>query len=160
MTRQMLGKAQLPSEEHPMGVAVCGTPITPGLIVWTNEYKPGVVTDAQRHDPEWFDVRFADGGTVMQNGERVATVFEGKRAVDAWVSATLTRAERAEAALERYKEVAGPGLSDGEYLQDLAVDLLHLAQRIAQEDDDVRDAEQIHEWAMIHFEAEREDDES
>lgn len=80
---QLLGKAQNPSEEHPMGVAVCGTPIEPGLIVWTNEYKPGIVTE-HKHNDGWFDVRYATGGRTMQNPERVATVFEGKRAADEW----------------------------------------------------------------------------
>ena len=80
----MLGKAQMPSPEHPMGVAVCGTPIAPGLVVFTNEYKVGVVEDNSDRatDREWFDVRYPDGRRCFQNGERVATEFEGKRARD------------------------------------------------------------------------------
>lgn len=83
MPRDMLGKAELPTPDHPMGVTVDGVPITPGLAVWTNEYRAGEVADTVRHDPEWFDVRYATGGVVMQNGERVATVFEGRSAADA-----------------------------------------------------------------------------
>ena len=86
MTRQMLGKSEAPSEAHPMGVTVDGVPIVPGLVVWTNEYRPGTVL-AERfpmgNPPEWFDVEYASGGRVMQNPERVAVVFEGKRASDA-----------------------------------------------------------------------------
>lgn len=84
MTRPMLGKAEPPSDEHPMGVTVDGVHIEPGLVVWTNEYRPGTVLSNHRTRPsEWFDVEYATGGRVMQNCERVATVFEGKRATDA-----------------------------------------------------------------------------
>lgn len=70
--------SEKPSVRHPMGVAVCGTPIVPGLVVFTNEMRVGVVQPPRyRPGPEgWFDVAYpGGGGTVMQNPERVATRF-------------------------------------------------------------------------------------
>lgn len=61
-----------------------GVPLTEGLVVWTNEFRVGRVT-FKRHrvsDDGWFDVEYPEGRTVMQNSERVATVFEGVKAVD------------------------------------------------------------------------------
>lgn len=61
-----------------------GVEIVEGLVVWTNEFRIGRVT-FKRHrvsDDGWFDVEYPEGRTVMQNGERVATKFEGVRAVD------------------------------------------------------------------------------
>lgn len=86
MSHDMLGRAERPTPEHPLGKAVCGTPITPGLIVWTNEMRTGVVVD----DPErfarpywdgWFEV-LSEGRRVLQDQNRVITVFEGRRASD------------------------------------------------------------------------------
>lgn len=82
MTLIGIGKAENPSEQHPMGVTVDGVHIEPGLAVWTNEYRAGIVTDRLRHNDGWFDVRYPNGRTVMQNPERVATAFEGKRAIN------------------------------------------------------------------------------
>jgi len=80
------------------GTTTDGVPITEGLPVFTNEMRVGVVRlGRHRHSPGWFDVESiadADGParTVMQNGERVATVFRdisGKRrvAADEWAVA-------------------------------------------------------------------------
>lgn len=73
-------RSQKPSAAHPMGVAVCGTPIEPGLFVFTNEMRVGKVRARDRElygssADEWFDVVYRDGSTVMQNPERVATTF-------------------------------------------------------------------------------------
>lgn len=75
-----IDRSQKPSEQHPMGVAVCGTSITPGLIVFTNELRAGKVVprDYGVHTTafdEWFDVVYRTGSKVMQNPERVTTVF-------------------------------------------------------------------------------------
>lgn len=84
---ELLGKAQNPSEEHPMGVTVDGVHIEPGLVVWTNEYRAGIVQEPKHREyastfDGWFDVRYPSGGGALQNPERVATEFEGKRAID------------------------------------------------------------------------------
>lgn len=88
----MMNRSRPPSAEHPLGVAVCGTPITPGLAVWTNEFRVGVVTgvdEAKVRAPGfdgWFDVLYADGRKVMQNADRVSTVVEKRvKAADVWV---------------------------------------------------------------------------
>ena len=72
-----IDRSQRPSERHPYGVAVCGTPIEPGMFVFTNEMRVGKVVEGsiRPHNPEWFDVEYRDGSTVMQNPERVATKF-------------------------------------------------------------------------------------
>lgn len=57
------------------GVVVCD-----GMIVFTNEMSPGRVDLAALDSGGWFDVEYADGSRVMQNGERVATRFEGRAA--------------------------------------------------------------------------------
>ena len=70
-------RSQKPSAAHPMGVAVCGTPIEPGLFVFTNEMRVGkVVAGSMReHNPGWFDVQYRDGSKVMQDPGRVTTRF-------------------------------------------------------------------------------------
>lgn len=89
----MMNRSRPPSAEHPLGVAVCGTPITPGLAVWTNEFRVGVVTgvdEAKVRAPGfdgWFDVLYADGRKVMQNADRVSTVVEKRvKAADEWLA--------------------------------------------------------------------------
>lgn len=63
------------------GLTWDGKVITPGLIVFTNEFRVGKVVEGslREHSPGWFDVEYRTGGTVMQNAERVATHFNGSR---------------------------------------------------------------------------------
>ena len=74
------------SQTHDFGTTWDGVPIVPGLVVFTNEMRVGVVED---HDygQGWFDVRYATGGAVLQNAERVATHFEGRSAAAEWAAA-------------------------------------------------------------------------
>lgn len=69
-----------------LGRTADGATVTDGLAVFTNEMRVGVVrTDRYRTaDDGWFDVEYADGRRVMQNGERVATRFDGEVAETAW----------------------------------------------------------------------------
>lgn len=74
-----------------LGRTADGVDIVDGLIVWTNEMRPGVVRlDRYRtSDDGWFDVECPPDGSgrgrrVMQNGERVATRFEGRDARTAY----------------------------------------------------------------------------
>lgn len=56
-------------------------PITPGLIVFTNEMRAGKVVEGLReHNPGWFDVEYRDGGKVTQSADRVTTHFNGQSA--------------------------------------------------------------------------------
>lgn len=59
-----------------------GVTITPGLAVWTNEWRVGRVTDREATHDGWFDVRYPDGGGALQNGERMTTVLQHERAED------------------------------------------------------------------------------
>jgi predicted RNA-binding Zn-ribbon protein involved in translation (DUF1610 family) len=60
-----------------VGRTTDGIDIVDGLAVITNEFRVGVVRlDRPRAlDDGWFDVEYADGRRVMQNGERIATRF-------------------------------------------------------------------------------------
>lgn len=60
-----------------MGITADGVRIQPGLIVFTNEMRPGkVVPDSLHpHSPGWFDVEYVNGRKVMMNAERVSTTF-------------------------------------------------------------------------------------
>lgn len=69
-------KHKPPSAEHPYGVAVCGTPIEPGLQVWTNEFEAGTVTSRPLSSDQWFEVRYPNGKTVLQDAQRVSTKLE------------------------------------------------------------------------------------
>jgi len=70
-----------------LGHTVDGVKIVDGLVVWTNEMRPGTVRLDQwsQWNPDWFDVEYPGvdgqpGRRVMQNAERVATRFEGRAA--------------------------------------------------------------------------------
>lgn len=67
------------SEQQPevYGETWDGVPITPGLVVFTNEMRAGVVVPGshREHNPGWFDVEYRNGGKVMQDASRVATHF-------------------------------------------------------------------------------------
>lgn len=69
-----------------LGTTADGVPVVDGLVVFTNEMRPGVINLAAYrplHDG-WFDVDYPDGGVALQNGERVATRFEGRSATAAY----------------------------------------------------------------------------
>lgn len=81
-------------EGKDLGTTADGITIVEGLPVITNEMRVGLVrTDRYRtSDDGWFDVEYADGRKVMQNGERVATRFRGLNgtlvAADMWATET------------------------------------------------------------------------
>lgn len=63
-----------------MGKTHEGVAVVPGLHVWTNEMRAGVVGQEEKYTPGWFEVYYADGGSVLQNAERVAIYFMGRSA--------------------------------------------------------------------------------
>lgn len=79
---------------NPVGKTADGVDIVEGMPVITNEMQAGLVRlDRYRaSDDGWFDVEYADGRRVMQNGERVATRFRGLNgtlvAADEWAKVT------------------------------------------------------------------------
>lgn len=81
------------TENTDLGTTDDGVKIVDGLPVITNEMTVGLVrTDRFRTAQDgWFDVEYADGRRVMQNGERVTTRFRGlngvRVAADEWAAA-------------------------------------------------------------------------
>lgn len=78
-------------EKKSPGKTADGVEIVEGLVVFTNEMQVGVVRLGRHRasDDGWFDVEYApdaDGYSrrVMQNGDRVATRFEGRSAQKRW----------------------------------------------------------------------------
>lgn len=61
-----------------------GVRITPGLIVFTNEFRVGKVVEGslREHNPGWFDVEYRNGAKAMQSPDRVATHFTGQRGLE------------------------------------------------------------------------------
>jgi hypothetical protein len=61
-----------------------GVEIKPGLRVWTNGLKRGVVSDypPRMMPDEWYLILLCDGGTEIMNGVRIITVhpFTGEAA--------------------------------------------------------------------------------
>jgi hypothetical protein len=86
------------TETPDLGTTDDGVKIVDGLPVITNEMTVGLVrADRYRtaHDG-WFDVEYANGGRVMQNGERVTTRFRGlngvRVAADEWAALMAEKA--------------------------------------------------------------------